>query len=86
MGKYTAIFCLTAFALMLSVAEASAQCAMCKAVAEDSMDEAGYGLAMGLNTGIIFIMSIPYILLTIVVLVFFRSQLKGFLKSFNNIH
>lgn len=86
MGKYIALSVLTCFAMMASVAEAFSQCAMCKAVAEESIDEAGYGLAMGLNIGILFIMSIPYILLAIVLLVFFKSQIKGFLESFNNIH
>lgn len=63
-----------------------AQCAMCKAVAENAVDEGGYGIAAGLNIGILFIMVIPYILLSILVLVFFRKQVGGFWKSFNNIH
>lgn len=86
MGKYIAIIGLTAFALLASFTDAFSQCAMCKAVAEESISENGYGLAMGLNTGILFIMSIPYILLTLVVLVFYRKRVKSFLKAFSNIH
>lgn len=86
MGKYIAIIGLTAFALMASFTGAFSQCAMCKAVAEESISENGYGLAMGLNTGILFIMSIPYILLTLVVLVFYRKRVGSFIKSFSNIH
>lgn len=65
--------------------EALAQCAMCKAVAEESLGD-GYGMAMGLNNGIIFLMFIPYALLTILFLTFFRKQIFGFVKSFSDIH
>ena len=63
-----------------------AQCAMCRAVAEDAVDENGFGIAAGLNSGIVFLMGIPYILLAILFLVFFRKQIGGFWRSFNNIH
>lgn len=63
-----------------------AQCAMCKAVAEDAASQGTYGIWSGLNMGIIFLMGIPYVLLTVVILVFFRKQVKGFVQSFNNIH
>lgn len=75
-----AIFCLG------FLQDVDAQCAMCKAVAEQGVDENGYGVAAGLNSGIIFLMGIPYVLLAILVLVFFRKQFMGFWKSFNNIH
>ncbi len=65
---------------------ASAQCAMCKAVAEDSINENGYGIAAGLNNGILFLMGIPYILLATLFFVFFRKQIAGFWKSFSEIH
>lgn len=65
---------------------ASAQCAMCKAVAEDSINEDGWGTAMGLNNGIMFLMFIPYLLLATLFFVFFRKQIWGFLKAFNDIH
>jgi hypothetical protein len=49
--------------LMLSVAGiASAQCAMCKAAAESSLENGG-GIAKGVNNGIIYLMGVPYILL-----------------------
>ena len=38
------------------------QCAMCRVVAESSKD-AGETIANGLNTGILYLMSFPYILL-----------------------
>lgn len=50
------------------------QCAMCKAVAEDEVEEEG---ASGINAGILYIMVIPYIILFII----FRKKIFGFLKE-----
>jgi len=72
--------------LVVSVSNSWAQCAMCKAVAQDAVDESGFGIAAGLNSGIVFLMGIPYILLAVLFLVFFRKQISGFWRSFNNIH
>ncbi len=87
MKKFHAIaFKTSLFLVFLFVTyEALAQCAMCKAVAEESLGE-GYGMAMGLNNGIIFLMFIPYALITILFLTFFRKQIFGFVKSFSDIH
>ena len=72
--------------VLLASAQSMAQCAMCKAVAENSIDENGYGMAAGLNNGILFLMGIPYILLGIAVLLFFRKRFIGFWKAFSRIH
>lgn len=44
---------------LLSFLETNAQCAMCRAVLES---EEGQSTAKGVNNGIIYLMSIPYIL------------------------
>lgn len=72
--------------LILFGQELSAQCAMCKAVAENAQDDSGYGLANGLNNGILYLMGIPYVLLTVLFVVFFRKRISGFLRAFNEIH
>ncbi len=41
----------------------NAQCAMCKAVVETNLEEGGNKIGNGLNTGILYLMSIPYILI-----------------------
>lgn len=85
-GKYFVLLGLLVLAFMMTTTNAEAQCAMCRAVAEDSINEDGYGMAMGLNSGILFIMSLPYILLSVGFLVFYRTKIMGFLRAFNNIH
>jgi hypothetical protein len=72
--------------IALASSQSWAQCAMCRAVAEDAVDDNGFGIAAGLNSGIVFLMGIPYILLAVLFLVFFRKQIGGFWRSFNNIH
>tara|TARA_R110000868_G_scaffold44318_5_gene148178 strand:+ start:6452 stop:6679 length:228 start_codon:yes stop_codon:yes gene_type:complete len=52
-----------------------AQCAMCRAVLEN---EEGQGTAQGINNGIVYLMAIPYLLITgigvIIYLKFFRTK------------
>ena len=45
--------------LVVFVLPTEAQCAMCRAVLEN---EEGQGAAKGINNGIVYLMSIPYIL------------------------
>ncbi len=67
------------FTLLLSV-DADAQCAMCKATTESSLkEEASAG--NGINKGILYIMFVPYTLLMLLVGIFFRDRIKGFLRG-----
>ncbi len=59
--------------LTFSVFNVDAQCAMCRAVAESSKD-AGSTIANGLNTGILYLMSFPYILLLFAFLTLYFSK------------
>jgi hypothetical protein len=66
------IYLLVVFIFFLK--DLSAQCTMCKAVAEDEVEEEG---DTGINTGILYLMVVPYIVLFIV----FRKKIFGFLKD-----
>lgn len=55
--------------ILLSTAEMHAQCAMCKAVAESS---SGNVAAKNLNFGILFLMSIPYLLVSVIAYAMYR--------------
>ncbi len=57
--------------LSLSPSNLEAQCVMCKAVAEDSASDGGLGA--GLNRGILYLMAIPYILLSALFFVIYRE-------------
>ena len=62
--------------LLAAVAvEASAQCVMCKAVAEDSAE--ANGLGRGLNTGILYLMAVPYVLLGVFGYVWYRNRKRA---------
>ena len=58
---YSRLIILFLLAVVLPIS-AEAQCAMCKAVAESSQ-AAGSSIADGLNSGIVYLMFFPYLLL-----------------------
>ena len=58
-----------------------AQCAMCKATAETANQNTSGSLAEGLNTGILYLMLIPYTLLAVLAIVFFRKRIVNFFKA-----
>ena len=70
-----------ALLILLFQLDAQAQCAMCRATAESASQNSGGSIAEGLNSGIVYLMLIPYILLTVVVLVFFRKKIINFFKA-----
>lgn len=71
MMKRKAVFLLILLTLnlLLFTADAQAQCAMCKAVAESS---SGNVAAKNLNFGILFLMSIPYLLVSVIAFAMYR--------------
>jgi hypothetical protein len=72
----------TSFAvLMVLGVAASAQCAMCRATAESATENSDKGIGEGLNSGIVYLMAVPYLLLTIGALVFFRKKIWALFKA-----
>jgi hypothetical protein len=59
-------------ALLMLFQNADAQCVMCKAVVEDSAGSGGMG--RGINTAILYLMAIPYTILTVLYFAFFRKK------------
>ena len=77
MKKITKILGLVSFALLvLALADAEAQCAMCKAAVENEL-KAGSNLGAGLNQGILYLMSIPYIMVSFIAYFWFRKSRKN---------
>jgi hypothetical protein len=62
----------TLAALGLFASDLSAQCVMCKAVAEDSAADGSLG--RGLNSGILYLMAIPYLLMAFFAWFVFRKR------------
>jgi hypothetical protein len=65
----------TLFLLLVSVG-AHSQCAMCKAAAESDLQNNPNSVAQGLNTGILFLMFIPYLIVGVI----FRKDILLFFK------
>jgi hypothetical protein len=59
----------------------SAQCSMCRAVPTSNHNHGGH-VADGLNTGIVYLLIIPYIIISGLIIYFFREQLLAKWKSF----
>lgn len=62
--------------LVLFVFNAGAQCAMCQATAETSMD-AGSSAAEGINKGVMYLFFMPWIILGTITYFWWRSQKKA---------
>jgi hypothetical protein len=62
--------------LLLFAGDLSAQCAMCKQTVESSATSPG-SLARNLNTGILYLMLIPYLLIGFI----FRKQLMSLFRK-----
>ena len=78
MNKYvfyiliTVAFCMFFFAS----GEAEAQCAMCKAQLENNVAN-GTGQNTAINSGILYLMLFPYILIATIAFLFYRSYKKN---------
>jgi hypothetical protein len=60
--------------------DVSAQCAMCKQAAETSLKSDPNSLARGLNSGILYLMAVPYVM----ILFIFRKQIAQLWRSIFN--
>ena len=58
-----------------------AQCAMCRA-APGSNHTHGGNVADGLNSGILYLLAVPYIMIMVLAFVFFREQIFKKFKEF----
>jgi hypothetical protein len=74
--RYSALF-LTFFFLCYGNGYLDAQCAMCKQAAESTMDANPDSLARNLNSGILYLMATPYLLIGFI----FRKQIMSGIRS-----
>ena len=74
--KYLPI-ALLLFLVLFANFPALAQCAMCKQAAESSLKHNPNSMARSLNTGILYLMAVPYVLLCFI----FRKQIYQLYKK-----
>jgi hypothetical protein len=62
--KMRRLFLLTVFAILMltGLPESHAQCSMCRQVAESNLKQGENKRGRGLNTAILYLMSVPYIM------------------------
>jgi hypothetical protein len=80
--KYIPLLLLFA-GVVLCDSAAFSQCAMCKTTAESDLTNGG-SIANGLNTGILYLMAIPYLVLMTGGYFFFRKQVDAKVKMLWN--
>jgi hypothetical protein len=61
------------FNFLIFDSDLSAQCAMCKQAAETSLKSNPNSIARGLNSGILYLMAVPYLLIAFI----FRKRIKS---------
>jgi hypothetical protein len=68
--KFLLVFVL----FLLSQIDAVAQCAMCRTTIESSISTGRTNIATGLNTGILYLLSAPYLVVAAVAFLWFRQS------------
>lgn len=64
--------------LMLSVPVVStAQCAMCRTQLENNVSNGTPGIAAGINTGILYLLSMPYLSILVIGYFWYKSSKKN---------
>jgi hypothetical protein len=81
MKKIFPLFCLVIIFIVIADVDVSAQCAMCRASVENNIKE-GRNIGAGLNSGILYLMAIPYIIFSTIAFFWYRSSRQK-KQSFN---
>ena len=70
---YKKLFILIAL-LLLTQIDAIAQCAMCRTTIESSISNGRSNIATGLNTGILYLLAAPYLIVGAIAFLWFRQS------------
>lgn len=60
--------------LSASTTDSLAQCAMCRSTLENNYSNGDPGIAAGLNTGILYLLSMPYLAIIIIGYLWYKSS------------
>ena len=56
------------------VLQASGQCAMCRSTLENNFSNGNPGIAAGINTGILYLLSMPYLAVMVIGYLWYKSS------------
>ena len=76
MKRYTVIFGILLL-LALNATDVYAQCAMCRGTVESSMGNGRNNVGVGLNTGIMYLFVMPYLLVAAIGYFWYRNSKKN---------
>ena len=74
MSKYLVILLMIGFVLI--GINANAQCAMCRTTIESTISNGRSNIATGLNTGILYLLTAPYLAVAVIAFLWFRQSKK----------
>ncbi len=86
MKKSQNVFVILIISLFFTHGQVLAQCAMCKAQVESNISDGSQNVGAGLNKGILFLMTVPYIILMVLAWYFFGNKIKTIFKSYKSIY
>lgn len=76
MGKIFFRFLAIVVVITLSLSQSWAQCAMCRVTVENNVSAGDTSVASGLNVGILYLFVMPYLLFTIIAVLWYRQSKK----------
>jgi len=74
-------FSVLTFLFFAHVIPVVAQCAMCRATVESTVSEGSVGIAAKLNTGILYLFVIPYLVVSIVGILWYKTSKRSYQKN-----
>ncbi|MCE7043988.1 hypothetical protein [Dyadobacter sp. CY312] len=77
MKKFALVFVGMLALLVLSSADLWAQCAMCRGSVESSMGNGRNNVGVGLNTGIVYLFVMPYLIVGVIGYLWYRNSKKN---------
>jgi len=66
----------TTLVLVMTLSDTFAQCAMCRGSVESTMSNGRNMVATGLNTGILYLLATPYLLVGVIAYLWIRNSRK----------
>jgi hypothetical protein len=60
--------------IVITVTHSAAQCAMCRSTLENNYSNGNPGIASGINTGILYLLAMPYLAVMIIGYLWYKSS------------